>query len=217
MLSPYYKDDYSTIYLADSSDILSSLPSVDLVLTDPPYGIGQSSAKNRGRGNLASTKDYGSESWDHKPIDKTLIDITINKGTNCILFGGNYYSMQPCSCWLVWDKDNQGNVFADCELAWTNLPGPVRLIRWQWQGFLQKIKQDRYHPTQKPIQIMQWCILQADKKTARKNMSILDPFMGSGTTLVAAKNLGRQAIGIEMSERYCEIAAKRLSQEVLGL
>lgn len=114
----------------------------------------------------------------------------------------------------MWDKDNGENDFADCELAWTNLPKAVRRFRWRWQGMLQEDmgnKEFRTHPNQKPLALMKWAISQAPQDCK----VILDPFMGSGTTLRAAKDLGRRAIGIEREEQYCEDAANRLRQEVL--
>ena len=114
----------------------------------------------------------------------------------------------------MWDKDNGQNTFADCELAWTNLPKAVRKFKWRWQGMLQekggRDKEHRVHPTQKPLALMRWCLsLVPDAET------VLDPFAGSGTTLVAARLEGRKAIGIEINERYCEAAANRLAQRTL--
>ena len=113
----------------------------------------------------------------------------------------------------MWDKQNGTNDYADAELAWTNLDKPVRLIQWRWHGMLQQDmgrKEYRDHPAQKPLGVMKWAIMQAPEDC----QTILDPFLGSGTSIVAAKALGKQAIGIEMEEKYCEIAAKRLAQEV---
>ena len=122
----------------------------------------------------------------------------------------------PARCWLVWDKDNGANGYADCELAWTNLDKAVRRIKHRWMGMLQEPgmpKEERVHPTQKPVPVMRWCIQQAPENCR----CVIDPFVGSGTTLVAAAREGRAAVGIEGEERYCEIAAKRLQQEVLPL
>jgi len=119
--------------------------------------------------------------------------------------------------WLVWDKDNGDNGYADCELAWTNLDIAVRKFRWRWMGMLQEQmgdkKEVRTHPTQKPLALMSWCLSLAgdDAKT------VLDPFAGSGTTGRACKDLGRKCVMIEREERYCEIAARRMGQEVLPL
>lgn len=217
-MKPFYQDDFATIYHGDCREILPQLPKVDLVLTDPPYGIGEGNQKRiLSRTNIAAARDYGNALWDQKPIDRELLRLTCGAGDWLIIFGGNYYSadLTNNACWLVWDKDNTGD-FADCELAWTNLQKAVRKIKWRWNGMIQQDmanKEDRFHPTQKPTPVMLWAIQQAPATCA----TILDPFMGSGTTLVAAKQLGRKAIGIEIEERYCEIAAKRLRQEYLPL
>ena len=143
------------------------------------------------------------------------MDAVRGAGRTQIIFGGNYYNLPPTSCWLIWDKDNGVTDFADAEMAWTNMPKAVRLIRWRWNGMLQQRggqdKEPRQHPTQKPLPVMRWCIQQAPDDV----VTILDPFMGSGTTLRAAKDLSRKAIGIEIEERYCETAANRLAQGVL--
>jgi len=213
MIEPYYQDNYCTIYNCDCREILDDIPMADLVLTDPPYGIGEADGKNNSRDKLAKAKDYGCKPWDNKTID--FIDKIIYSWKRACIFGGNYYSVPPSSCWLVWDKENTGD-FADCELIWTNLKQAVRKIKYRWNGMLQEPgmpKETRYHPTQKPLQVIKWIISQVDKHG--DNNLILDPFMGSGTTLRAAKDLGRKSIGIEIEEEYCEIAVKRLSQEVL--
>lgn len=213
---PYYSESGITIYCADCKDILPHLEPVDLVLTDPPYGIGEAAGANASRSKLAVAKDYGCSDWDNERIDNDLMLLVMGAAAQLIIFGGNYYAdiMKPGPGWLVWDKENSGD-FADCELAWTNLPQAVRIKRHMWNGMLRKGQEQRWHPTQKPLDVMTWCILQADKHGSSE--TILDPFMGVGTTLLAARNLGRKAIGIEIEERYCAIAVKRLSQEVLPL
>ena len=215
-MKPYYDDGQITIYHGDCREILPTLEPVDLVLTDPPYGIGESAGKNKSRGELATSKDYGDANWDDRPVASDLMEQVRLFAPKAIIFGGNYYDLPPTSCWLIWDKENGKTDFADCEMAWTNMQKATRLLRWRWQGMLQgdmKAKEYRYHPTQKPVPVMRWCIEQAGE-TAQ---TVLDPFMGSGTTLRAAKDLGRKAIGIEIEERYCEVAVKRLAQEVLAL
>lgn len=124
-----------------------------------------------------------------------------------IIFGGNYYDCPATSCWLVWDKENGANDFADCELAWTNLPKAVRRIRYMWNGMLRangEVRGD--HPTQKPIGVMKWAI----SHLPEPNETILDTFMGSGTTGVAAVQMGRKFIGIEREPKYFDIACKRI-------
>ncbi len=214
-MKPYYQDKWVTIYHGDCREILPELPKVDLVLTDPPYGIGEAAGKNLSRGNWANPTDYGVAHWDDKPIPQELIDMVISSGFKAIIFGGNYYTLPPAKCWLIWDKENGANDFADCEMAWTNLDKAVRLFRYRWSGMLQgnmKDKEYRYHPTQKPVPLLKWCITQGGEAE-----TILDPFMGSGSTLRAAKDLNRCCIGIEIEEKYCEIAARRCSQDVMEL
>jgi len=212
---PYYQDEHVTLYHGDCRELLPLIPKVDLVLTDPPYGIGEAAGANKSRSKLAVAKDYGVSDWDNKPIEQGLIDRLIKHPA--IIFGGNYYAMPASSCWLVWDKLNGDTDFADCELAWTNLPGAVRRLSYMWNGMIKQRPEQRWHPTQKPLDVMKWCIDQADTKLKKRVETILDPFAGSGTTLRAAKDMNRKCIGIEREEKYCEVTAKRLRQEVLGL
>lgn len=222
-MNPYYQDGSVTIYHGDCKDVLPTLAKADLVIADPPYGLGECQAKNSSRGNRVRFKskrgravfvpatEYGAYEWDNEPASSEEIQLTIASAKNAIIFGGNYFSLPPSRGWLVWDKLNSGD-FAACELAWTNLKMSVRIFRFMWNGMLRDGEQrgvPRVHPTQKPVELMQWCL-----SFAPNAQSIIDPFMGSGTTLRAAKNLGRKAIGIEGEEKYCEIAAKRMSQEV---
>lgn len=196
----------ATIYLGDCRDVLPTLDHVDAVVTDPPYGIGEAAGKNASRGNMAVAKDYGNDSWDDTPIDEALIDAVRAAGKWNIIFGGNYYALPPAKCWLVWDKENGANDFADAELAWTNLPKAVRLLRFMWNGMLRAHGETRGdHPTQKPVGVMKWCIGHLPE-----GRTILDPFMGSGTTGVAAVQMQRQFIGIEREPKYFDIACKRI-------
>jgi DNA modification methylase len=216
-MKPYYEDAEAgiVIYHGDAREVLPTLGQVDLVLTDPPYGIGEARGKNKSRTNLGVARDYGVAEWDDAPPPDWLFGLLREMSRYQIIFGGNYFNLPPSSCWLVWDKENGANDFADCELAWTNLPKAVRRIRWRWAGMLQEVmgaaKEERVHPTQKPLAVMRWAITNAPDDCGL----VLDPFMGSGTTLRAAKDLGRRAIGVEREEQYCEIAATRLSQSVL--
>ena len=215
-MTPYYEDDYCTIYNADCREVLPTLDKVDLVLTDPPYGIGadkNTRANKQGGNAIAPSRDYGVGDWDNNPIDFELLWSLLSAGTYACCFGGNYYPLPPSKSWLVWDKETGDNWYADAELAWTNYEKAVRLKRHLWKGMLRKGKERRDHPTQKPLEVMEWCITLCPDNP----QTILDPFMGSGTTLRAGKDLRRKCIGIELEEKYCEIAANRLAQEVLAL
>lgn len=227
MIEPYYQDDAVCIYNADCRQVLPFLPKVDLLLTDPPYGLDQGLKRKRG-GSVATVQktgllagkvrtaftDYGDDSeWDSSPPPAWLFDALRELTTHQIIFGGNYYALPPTSCWLVWDKDNGETDFADCELAWTNLKKAVRMLRYRWNGMLQEPgckREIRLHPTQKPEAVIRWALTHAPD-----GCSVLDPFMGSGTTLVAAKRLGRKAIGIERERKYCDVAVERLAQSAL--
>ena len=198
----------ATLYLGDCLDVLPTLPKVDAVITDPPYGINENSKKVASRVNAAAAKDYGDFDWDKKPPAAELIQAIRDRGEFQAFFGGNYFALPPTSCWLVWDKLNSGD-FADCELAWTNWPKAVRRLQWRWNGMIRQGNEERYHPTQKPLEVMKWVI-----ELCPKAQTILDPFMGSGTTGVAAIQLGRSFIGIEREPKYFDIACKRIEQAV---
>ena len=199
-----------TLYLGDCREILPTLGTVDAVVTDPPYGIGESNERALSRGKLAAPRDYGHFDWDKEPAEPGIIMAARACSHHQIIFGGNYFELPPAKCWLVWDKLNGNNDFADCELAWTNLDKAVRRLQWRWNGMIRQEKGDRVHPTQKPVGVMTWCIehLPSDCHT------ILDPFMGSGTTGVACVKLGRKFIGIEIHEPYFDIACKRIQAAV---
>lgn len=218
-MTPTWQTDDGAIrlYLGDCLDVLPTLEagSVDAVVTDPPYGIGadrqlkERANKQHGKA-MAPSKDYGSLEWDQRPAPDAAIDECRRVSRWQVIFGGNYFRLPPARCWLVWDKLNGNNDYADCELAWTNLNKAVRRIQFMWHGMLRDEEGERVHPTQKPVEVMRWCIghLPDDCHT------ILDPYMGSGTTLIAAMRMGRKAIGIEKEPRYFEIAVKRIECEL---
>jgi DNA modification methylase len=130
-LTPYYQDEAVCIYHGDCREVLPFLPKTDLLLTDPPYGIGEARGKNKSRTKLAVSRDYGVSDWDDEPPPRWLLDCAMDRTRHHILFGGNYFGLPPASCWLVWDKDNGESDFADCELAWTNLQKAVRRLRYR--------------------------------------------------------------------------------------
>jgi len=215
------------LYLADCAEVIPTLQPVDLLLSDPPYGLGESSknhknhkSRNRVRGGKAIlSTDYGSDAWDDEPPSASQIALCVGIAKSAILWGGNYFGLPAASKWLVWDKENSGD-FADCELAWTNLPGAVRIFRHMWNGMLRASERNtpRVHPTQKPVALMDWCINQADYKTSKDGtvsigavQSVFDPFMGSGTTGVSCANLGKAFIGIEREAKYFDIACERIA------
>ena len=205
----------ATLYLGDCREILPTLPKVDAVVTDPPYGIGEAGGnaakRQRKPGGsskaLADQRSYAALDWDDEPVDASLIDEVVSAGRHCIMFGGNYYALPPTACWLIWDKENGSNDFADAELAWTNIPKAVRLIRFMWNGMLRAHGEPRGdHPTQKPVGVMKWAIGHIPAPAG----TILDPFMGSGTTGVAAVQMDRTFIGIEREPEYFDIACRRI-------
>ena len=183
----------ATLYLGDCLEILPTLPKVDAVVTDPPYGIGINKSSR-----LSVSRGHGGETWDEKPGDITwLLPMEIP----AIIWGGNYFDLPPTRAPLVWDKDNAGRDFADFEMAWTNLDMVARRI------IMRPMNMDggKQHPTQKPVRVMEWCL-----SFVKGCITILDPFMGSGTTGVACANLGRKFIGIEIEPKYFDIACRRI-------
>jgi site-specific DNA-methyltransferase (adenine-specific) len=215
MLEPYYADDLVAIYHGDARDIAPVVcppqPNV-LLVADPPYGARYDTTK--ARGTMYAKRDWVRLSGEHAPFDPTWL----LSYPRVVIFGANHFSDRlPASpTWFIWDKrENHGTVdFADCEMAWANTGGPARLFHHYWMGGVTKSERSRkLHPTQKPVALMTWLL----SWVSRPDDVVLDPYMGSGPTLRAAKSLNRRAIGIEIEERYCEIAARRCSQEVLGL
>lgn len=198
-----------TLYLGDCREILPTLGKVDAVVTDPPYGIGEAAGKASTRKGLGPTRDYGDDAWDDEPVPADLMAMVRASGRWQVIFGGNYYDCPPASCWLVWDKLNGNNDFADCELAWTNLPKAVRRIRYLWNGMLRANSEPRGdHPTQKPVGVMAWTLqhLPGDVRT------VLDPFMGSGTTGVACVKAALRFVGIEREAKYFDAACRRIEE-----
>ena len=205
-MKPYYSESGITIYHGDCREVLPSLGRFDLLLTDPPYGVlseSGSAATRRSGGN----KDDGRIVWDVAP-DGEFLSLVLASADAQMVWGGCHLSLPPTLGYLVWDKQIDGLNFGEVEYCWTNLKFAPRVFRYRAVG----VDGGKLHPTQKPEQLMIWCM-----RFAPKAQTVIDPFMGSGTTLVAAKRLGRKAIGIELEEKYCEIAAKRLAQGALPM
>jgi site-specific DNA-methyltransferase (adenine-specific) len=219
-MKPYYQDDAVTIYHGDCFQVIKEINNIDAVVADPPYGIGYKPQKHnskKGWGNrnfCATDRLFG----DTGKLDFNPSEIFLKyKQKPQIWWGANNYAdcLPRSRGWLVWYKADgmEKTDFGHAELAWTNINIPIRGINYLWMGAVKKGERNRsVHPTQKPIQVTLWVL-----SFLPKSEMILDPFMGSGTTLRAAKDLGRKAIGIEIEEKYCEIAAKRMRQEVLNL
>ena len=200
-----------TLYLGDCLDVMPTLGKVDAVVTDPPYGINQGGGFS-GSGGFSKPierREYKKGDWDKFTPEKECFDQMLKISSSAIIWGGNYFTdkLPQGNFWLVWDKENTMPTFSDCELAWSNIPkNSVKRLVYRQNGCMSKEK-ERFHPTQKAIGVMQWCLTHIpDAKT------ILDPFMGSGTTGVACAKMGRQFIGIELDEDYFDIACKRIEE-----
>jgi len=216
-MKPYYEDSAVTIYNGDGREIVPTLGFRGLVLTDPPYGISDRptgrSYRTRGRGQIATCRDYPMVIGDDQPFDPSWL---LKVGDARILWGANHYAsrLPDSGGWLVWDKERPDDLDqATCELAWTDCVKGVRRLRWLWHGAMRRGDDTLEHPTQKPEALMRWCL---NLRWTKDFDTVLDPYMGAGSTLRAAKDCGRHAIGVELSEAYCEIAARRCSQEVLN-
>lgn len=181
--------------------------SFDLVLTDPPYGIG--AEVGTGKYGRQKFSDNG-ETWDSAIPKKEYFDEIFRVSKHQIIWGSNYFPLPQSRCFFVWDKGAgfKGRDFAECELAWCS--EDRNALIFQYDPLAKQDYRTKHHPTMKPVELMRWCL-----SLFPEAQTILDPFAGSGTTLVAAKQLNRNATGIEISEKYCEIARKRLSQEML--
>lgn len=209
-----------TIINADCLEYMKTLPdkSFDLVLTDPPYGLDYGNPKKNKQGKYGKQSNFHeAESWDTSIPSKEYFDEMFRVSKNQIFWGANYYVeyLTNARGWIVWDKINDDFYStSDGELAWTSYQTRLRFFRRSHgldKGFMNRQGFGNVHPTQKPLELMKWCIGEIGKEA----QTILDPFMGSGTTLVAAKYLNRNATGIEISEKYCKIAESRLSQDTL--
>ena len=185
----------------------------DLAIVDPPYGIGESSNDNKGRSKLAMAKDYGCKNWDNNaPYKEYFIELK-RVSKNQIIWGANHFieniSEANSSCWIVWNKENGKNDFADCELAYASFKTAVRKVDIRWRGMLQndmKNKEIRIHPTQKPVQLYKWLLI----NYAKEGDKILDTHLGSGSIAIACDELGFDLVGCELDKEYFEAANKRL-------
>lgn len=194
-------------------EYMQQLPdkSVDLIITDPPYGKKADKGTN-GFGQAKNRRYKGG--WDSKRPDKEVFDEMRRVSKNMIIFGANYFAdMLPVSnCWIFWDKKGEvkfQNPFADGELIYTTFKKPVKRIVFKQQGFITDSKDKRYHPTQKPSEL----VTQLIEMFSEEGQLIFDPFIGSGTTAIAAIRTNRKYIGCEINEEFCDIAEERIKQE----
>lgn len=187
-----------TLYLGDCLEVLPTLGRFDAMITDPPYGIADKwkGGSKHGWGKSTAEAILRNE-WDSKPLNDAAIAILLASAKESIIWGGNYFNLPPSRCWFVWNKPERNFTLAEAELAWTNRDNVVRVI--------DAVRSDvgRVHPTQKPLEVMRWCV---DKTKG----SVIDPFMGSGTTGVACAKAGRQFVGIELEPSYFDIACDRI-------
>lgn len=202
------------LYLGDCLEVMPALGKVDAVVTDPPYGIKAANGFDGfdgfgGMGTPIARRQYEGD-WDSDRPPLECFDLMLKAAHLHIIWGGNYFTdILPVSRkWLFWDKCQTMPTYSDGEMAWTSLPGvSTKRIIYNNNG-LQAKEKDRVHPTQKPVGVMIWCL----KQLPTEAQTILDPFMGSGTTGVACVKLGRKFIGIELDEKYFDIACKRIKE-----
>lgn len=191
----------ATLYHGDCLEILPTLPKVDAVVTDPPYGINHARDRNSQKDGWI---DYPCSGWDKERPPAEAFRLILAAGDIQIIWGGNYFTdyLPPTMQWLVWDKGQRDFSLADCEFAWSSQRKAARIFDYPRALAMKDGKQ---HATQKPLALMEWCL-----SLAPKSETILDPFMGSGTTGVACANLGRKFIGIEIERKYFDIACERI-------
>lgn len=221
-----------TLYQGDCMDILPHLSGIDAVITDPPYGIGinpqrfdsaslqnKNNSKGAQGGELSRNAYKDKCEWDAS-FDASELLIKIDSNVQVAMWGADYYrdTLPKGGSWLAWDKKQKGMEKlpgTDFELCWLRKPKAKRILRYVWTGYLAKEKDaKRVHPTQKPIRAMAWCMEQAG---VSEDATILDPYMGSGSTIIAAIRTGRKAIGIEKDPEHFEAAKERIERELSQL
>ena len=205
----------ASVLKADCMAVMSKLAdkSYDLAICDPPYGIGEDGEKNHSRGNAAPPTLYTPKAWDREIPTAEYFSELRRVSKNQIIWGGNYFPLPPTSCWVVWDKENGDNDFADCELAWTSFKTAVRKFRFRWAGMLQgnmAEKEKRIHPTQKPVSLYRWLLT----KYAKPGQRILDTHMGSGSSVIAAVQERYEMLACEKDDEYFATAVERIGREL---
>lgn len=222
----------SEVYNEDNMIGMARYPDkyFELAVVDVPYGIGESGKTNKTRSGLAISKDYGNKDWDKRSPDKTYFAELFRVSKNQIIWGANHFISKipfDSSCWIVWDKVNGENDFADCELAWTSFKTAVRQIRFKWHGMMQgqsilnghlnqgrkDLNERRIHPTQKPVVLYKWLL----NKYGNGGDKILDTHMGSQSSRIAAYQMGFDYWGWEIDKEYFEAGNKRFKEQTAQL
>lgn len=178
----------------------------ELAIVDPPYGIGEGSEKIHSRHH--SQLKYEPKDWDSSIPGGDYFEQLRRVSVHQIIWGANHFgNMPPSSCWIVWDKDGFGDQ-ADCEIAWTSFSTAVRKYKFTWNGFRKEMPCDRIHPTEKPVSLYKWLL----KNYAKEGDKILDTHLGSGSSRIAAFDLGFDFVGYELDKDYFDASEKRFAQ-----
>ena len=218
----------SEVHNIDCLEYMRTLPDnyFQLAIADPPYGIGATSAnfmrkgKQTGKSLAVSGTTYTAKEWDKSAPDKEFFNELCRVSRHQILWGANHYienlPRQNSSCWIVWDKKTGDNLYADCELAWTSFDSAVRKFDFMWKGMFQENmanKEERIHPTQKPVALYGWLLAHYAKDGDR----IFDPMMGSQSSRIAAYKLGFDYVGCELDKEYFDKGCERFDRECHGI
>lgn len=200
------------IYNCDNMELMARYPDkyFDLAIVDPPYGIGEDGSKNHTRSKSAKSKNYKAFAGnDLSAPDQKYFDELMRVSKNQIIWGANHFLGKTSPCWIVWDKENGDNDFADCELAWTSFGTAVRRFKFRWAGMLQqdmKNKEERIHPTQKPVALYKWLL----DKYAKQGDKILDTHLGSGSIAISCHDYDFELTACELDSEYYDKAIQRI-------
>lgn len=192
------------LWHGDCREVLPQLGEFDLILTDPPYGIGASAGTGKyGRRKVEAGRDLA---WDNETPPQWLMLLMLEKAEHLIVFGGNYFNLPPSRNYLVWDKGAgfKGRDFAECEFAWCSWDGNAKVLTRD--PLANRDYEHKVHPTQKPVRVLEWAM-----SLAPKSGTVCDPFMGSASTAIAALNMGKRFVGIERERQYFDLACERIA------
>jgi len=210
--------EYMSVSVVENIDCMTRLREApdnhwDLAICDPPYGIGEDGAKNHSRGKLALPTVYIAKQWDRETVSDEYVSELCRVSRNQIIWGANHFLSKTSPSWVVWDKLNGDNDFADCELAWTSFKTSVRKFTFRWAGMLQgnmSNKEQRIHPTQKPVALYKWLLT----NYAKPGDTILDTHLGSQSSRIAAWDLGFDFTGFELDEDYYKAGCERFADHI---